>query len=350
MPTLVLDQPGHISQHPTTPLPAPRRGEALVRVHRVGVCGTDIHAFGGRQPFFTYPRILGHELGVEIIELGEVDQEEDKAGEDALEIGTRCAVEPYLNCGRCRACQRGKSNCCMHLQVLGVHTDGGMRDQFVVPRHKLHPSSSLSFDQLALVETLGIGAHAVQRSGLGPDDTALVIGAGPIGLSAIQFAVATRARVLAMDIAAARLDFCRQHTAIHDTILATSACEAQSRLHELTDGQGADVVFDATGNSASMQGAFDLVAFGGRIVFIGLFPGAVSFHDPDFHRREITLLASRNALPDDFQRIIVAIESGAIDTRPWITHRTSASDFSTALPNWLHPEAGLIKGMINFAT
>ena len=373
MPTLVLDRPGHFSQHSERSLPTIGMGEALVRVHRVGVCGTDIHAFAGRQPFFTYPRILGHELAVEIVALGDAapsrdiettsischqDFNDQQGDDNGFQIGDRCAVEPYLHCGRCRACRCGKSNCCARLQVLGVHVDGGMRDHLVVPRGKLHRSQHLSLDQLALVETLGIGAHAVERSGLAMGETALVIGAGPIGLSAMQLAVARGARVLAMDVSASRLDFCRGHLAIADTIIAgtTSLHEVSSpvpssshaRLLELTDGEGADVVFDATGNAASMRSAFGMVTHGGRLVFVGLFNGDVNFHDPDFHRREITLFASRNALPANFSRLIADIESGLIDTRPWITHRSYSNAFVGQFPAWLQSDSGLIKGIIEF--
>src|SRR5438046_1886544 len=154
MQTVVLEKPGLFalgSDH----LPAiSSPDEALVRVHRVGICGTDIHAYRGDQPFFTYPRIIGHELGVEIVQVG--------PNEAGLRAGDRCAVEPYLNCGSCIACRRGKTNCCARLQVLGVHTDGGMREYFTVPVRKLYRSEVLSLEQLALVETLGIGAHAVE--------------------------------------------------------------------------------------------------------------------------------------------------------------------------------------------
>src|SRR5688500_1524126 len=159
MKTIILNEPGRFSLTDTLEPRSPAPGEAMVRVHRVGVCGTDLHAYRGRQPFFTYPRILGHELGVEVVEVGE--------NAHGIRPGDRCAVEPYLNCGTCIACRHGKTNCCVELRVLGVHTDGGMREFIAVPVNKLHRSESLSWEQLALVETLGIGAHAVERAGLG---------------------------------------------------------------------------------------------------------------------------------------------------------------------------------------
>src|SRR4051812_45976817 len=173
--SIVLDEPGRFRVTEAPKPPAPGAGEALVRVGRVGICGTDLHAYRGRQPFFSYPRILGHELGVEVLAVG--------AGVTGLEPGDRCAVEPYLDCGACLACRRGRTNCCAGLRVLGVHTDGGLRERITVPARKLHRSGRLSPEQLALVETLAVGCHAVGRAAPRADEACLVIGAGPIGLA-----------------------------------------------------------------------------------------------------------------------------------------------------------------------
>lgn len=337
MHALRLEQPGRLAalQMPAAPVPGP--GEALVRVHRIGVCGTDIHAFAGKQPFFTYPRILGHELGVEVL-----------AGDDPsgrIAPGLRCAVEPYLNCGRCIACRRGRPNCCTSLQVLGVHADGGMREQFVLPAAKLHPSARLTLDQLALVETLGIGCHAVDRAQVEHGEFALVIGAGPIGLAVAQFAVEAGAQVIVQDINPARLEFCRRQLRVPHTINA-AAEEPLAALKRLTQDDLPTLVFDATGSPKSMAAAFDLPAHGGRLVFVGLFQGDVTFNDPNFHRRELTLLASRNARPADFTRIIALIEAGRIDTTPWITHRAPFARVVDEFAAWTRPETGVIKAMI----
>ncbi len=339
MKTLVLEQPGHLVAASAPAPAAPGADEALVRVHRVGICGTDIHAFAGRQPFFTYPRILGHELGVEVLAVG--------SGVDHVLPGDRCAVEPYLHCGRCIACRRGKPNCCCDLRVLGVHVDGGMREQFVVPAAKLHRSDTLSFDQLALVETLGIGAHAVGRAALEPGETVAVIGSGPIGLTVIQFALAAGARVLVLDINADRLAFCRDHLGLPAAAtIDTRAVDPLARLRELTHGDLPTAVFDATGNPQSMAAAFQYPAHGGRLVFVGLFPGEVTFSDPEFHRRELTLLGSRNSRPEDFRHIIELVESGRIDTTPWITHRAAFDEVPAVFPGWTRPQTGVLKAMI----
>jgi 2-desacetyl-2-hydroxyethyl bacteriochlorophyllide A dehydrogenase len=336
MQTIILEQPGQFkltdTSAPTTPAP----GEVLVRVQCVGICGTDIHAFHGRQPFFSYPRILGHELGVEVIATA--------ADVTNIEIGTRCAVEPYLNCGTCIACRRGHPNCCIRLQVLGVHTDGGMREYITVPAAKLHRSTQLSFEQLALVETLGIGAHAVERAQLSAGEYVLVIGAGPIGLAVMQFAHLAGAQVIALDISTQRLAFAHSQGTVAQIVIANDA--AFAHIQELTHGDLPTAVFDATGNAHSMIEAFQYVAHSGRLIFVGLVQSDITFNDPTFHRREMTLLATRNATPATMQNIIAQIEAGAIDTTAWITHRTTSADFIEQFPQWLQPGSGLVKGML----
>ena len=337
MKTIRLEEPGNLALLSTASPASPQPGEALVGVHRIGVCGTDIHAFGGKQPFFSYPRILGHELGVEVLEVG--------SGVTNIKTGDLCSVEPYINCQECIACRRGKPNCCTNIQVLGVHTDGGMRERFVMPARKLHPSGILNFDQLALVETLGIGAHAVERAGVESGEFVLVIGAGPIGLAAMQFALEAGAQVIVLDINEARLTFCREQLQVPYAINGKEE-DVLEALKRITDGDLPTVVFDATGSPRSMMAAFEYPAHGGRLVFIGLFQGEVTFNDPNFHRRELTLMASRNARPEEFTRIIRLIEAGHIDTTPWITHRASFDDAVTKFSSWMKPESGVIKAMI----
>jgi 2-desacetyl-2-hydroxyethyl bacteriochlorophyllide A dehydrogenase len=338
MKAIRLEEPGRLALISTIePGTSLWPDEALVRVRRIGVCGTDIHAFKGKQPFFSYPRILGHELGVEVIAMGSTTKK--------ISPGDRCSVEPYLNCTRCIACRRGKPNCCVNLRVLGVHTDGGMLEMLVVPTRKPHRSERLTMDQLALVETLGIGCHAVERSGLQADEFALVVGAGPIGLAVVQFAIKAKAQVIVLDINQQRLEFCREQFDVLNVINAASEDPLQV-LKQITSGELPTVVFDATGNPKSMKGAFEFSAHGGRLIFVGLFTGNVTFNDPNFHRRELTLLASRNAVPQDFTIIIDLIENGQIDTAPWITHRAPFADVVKEFPRWAKVETGVIKAMI----
>lgn len=337
MKTIQLEEPGRLVSLSTEFPAPPRPGEALVQVHCIGVCGTDIHAFFGKQPFFSYPRILGHELGVEVLEVGD--------GITNVKPGDRCSVEPYNHCEKCIACRRGKPNCCTGIKVLGVHIDGGMREQFCLPAHKLHPSATLTFDQLALVETLAIGSHALERAQVESGEFVLVIGAGPIGLATMQFAVEKAAQVIVLDINDARIEFCKRQLGVPHAINGAKE-NALDALKRITSNDLPTAVFDATGNSKSMMGAFEYPAHGGRMVFIGLFQGDVTFNDPTFHRRELTLMGSRNAQPGDFTKIIRLIEAGRIDTTPWITHRASFDDAVAEFAVWTKPETGVIKAMI----
>jgi 2-desacetyl-2-hydroxyethyl bacteriochlorophyllide A dehydrogenase len=330
-----LEKPGQFAAtEAAEPTPAP--GDALVRVHRIGVCGTDLHAFAGKQPFFAYPRILGHELGVEVIDPGSEPH--------GLKAGDRCSVEPYLNCGRCIACRRGKPNCCAELKVLGVHIDGGMRPLLAVPARKLHRSAHLDYEQLALIETLGIGAHAVERAEIKPQDFVLVIGAGPIGLSVIQFVLVTGATLAVMDVAENRLAFCRDQLGVTNTVVAGP--DSTALVKRIGGGDLPTVVIDATGNPKSMAGTFELAAQGGRIVFVGLFQGDVTFNDPNFHRRELTLCASRNALPGTFREIITLVENGKVNTKPWITHRFALRETPEIFPKNIAGNPAVLKAMI----
>ncbi len=319
--------------------PAPAPGEALVRVHRVGICGTDYSGWLGKMPFFSYPRIPGHELGVEVLAVGD--------GVTHVAPGATCSVEPYLNCQGCSACRRGRTNCCENLRVLGVHTDGGLRPRFLLPARKLHPATRLNHEQLALVETLAIGCHAVERAQPTGRETVLVIGAGPIGLSVIEFVKLTGARLVVMDLVEARLAFCRQSMGVAHTVLAGGADGGLDALKAITEGELAHVVIDATGSNKSMSRCLEYAAFGGRVVYVGITSAELSFpHAPVLHRRELTLLASRNALPGDFTRIIQLIETGRLDTRPWITHRTDFQRLGHDLPAFADPGAGVIKAVI----
>ncbi|MBI4573459.1 MAG: zinc-binding alcohol dehydrogenase family protein [candidate division NC10 bacterium] len=338
MKTIVLEKPGSFQLAETAVPGAPRPGEALVRVRRVGICGSDLHAFRGKQPFFSYPRIVGHELGVEVVALG--------GDVSHLAAGDRCAVEPYLHCGRCIACRRGKTNCCVALQVLGVHLDGGMRELMTVPAGKLHPSQRLSVDQLALIEMLTIGAHAVRRAELEEGECALVVGAGPIGLSVIRFAQLSGAKVLVLEIGQRRRQFCRQHLKVETCL--DGKTDPVAELQALLHGDLPTTVFEATGNPNAMMGSVQYVANGGKLVFVSLVQGDLTFRDTELHRRELTLLRSRNSTGADFAWAIQMVEEGKIDLIPWITHRAPADRMVADFPSWLDPERGVIKAVVEF--
>lgn len=338
MKAMVLERPGQFTQTEIGEPQAPGPGEAVVQVHRVGICGSDISGYLGKMPFYSYPRIPGHELGVEVVGVGP-----DVAD---VKVGDRCSVEPYMNCQQCISCRKGRGNCCKNLKVLGVHTDGGMRSRFIVPARKLHPSSKLTLDQLALVETLGIGCHAVGRGAPEKGEHAVVVGAGPIGLSAIEFLRLAGATITVVDVNPRRLEFCRQTMGVHHAIALSGDGSETKRLEQIGGGDLPTLVIDATGNPKAMSHSFQYVGHTGRLVFVGIIPGDVSFPDPLLHSREMTVLAARNALPADFQAIIGHIEQGRIDTRPWITHRTGFAQLATDFPAYTKAETGVIKAMV----
>jgi len=341
MKTIILNEPGSFSLIETAPPPSPGPGEAQVAIRRVGICGTDLHAYRGRQPFFAYPRILGHELGAEIVALGPTENDH------GLKVGDRVCIRPYLNCGVCGACRRGTTNCCSKLQVLGVHTDGGMRERINIPIDKLHQANDLSFDQLAIVEMLCIGAHASRRAEVVPGEFALVIGAGPIGLGTTQFAALDGARVIAMDVADSRLAQASEQPGIE--FVVDGRGDVMAQLHAIT---GADdlptLVFDATGNPKSMMNSFGMVAQGGRLVFVSLVQGEISFNDPEFHRRETTLKSSRNATAQDFDRVLAALAAKSISVDPWITHHATPEELLVHFDSWTKPETGVVKAVLDF--
>ncbi|MGC6455157.1 MAG: zinc-binding alcohol dehydrogenase family protein [Coraliomargaritaceae bacterium] len=317
--------------------PLPGVGDALVRVHRCGVCGTDLHAFSGRQPFFSYPRRLGHELCVEVVSA--------PSGCD-LSAGDLCAIEPYFSCGNCPACAIGKTNCCKNLEVLGVHIDGGHQHFLTIQPRYLHKSSLLKPDQLALVEPLAIGAHAVERASPREAEPTVILGMGPIGL-AVALAVNAlhnSPNVVLVDIDDSRLHFASETLGLGYPLKADE--NLPSKLNSYF-GQLPSCVVDATGNRESMRHCFHFTEHGGRVVFVGLFVGDLQIDDPNFHRRELTLLASRAALSSTFASIIKQIESDSMNPLPIITHRLKFDQLDEKFPSLLE-QPTLVKAMIDF--
>ena len=337
MRTIVLQEPGKFTYAETEPGRELGPDQAPLKLRSIGICGTDYHAYRGEQPFFSYPRVLGHELGGEVVAVG--------SGVTRVKPGDRCAVEPYLNKTQDQAVRHGFTNCGENLSVIGVHQDGGMREYLTLPAQYLHTSETLDYDQLALVEPLGIGCDAGNRAKVTADDTVLVVGAGPIGLAAVQFATATGAKTVVMDVNADRLDFAASLMDLAGAVVA-GRDDTMEQLRAPFGGDLPTVVLDATGNKHSMALALEYAAPAGRIVFIGLFQGDFSFHDPYFHKKELTLMASRNALPADFEQIIRMMEEGSIDTRRWITHRSSFDGMIEVFDTWLRPESQVIKAVV----
>lgn len=338
MKAIQLTEPKHFKRIDIDEPGAPGPGEALVETHCMGVCGTDLSGYLGKMPFFSYPRIIGHELGVEVLAVG--------AGVEQVKVGDHCSVEPYINQPGSHASRRGASNCCQELKVLGVHTDGGLRSRWIVPARKLHPSSKLSDEQLALVETLAIGCHATDRGAPVKGEHCLIIGAGPIGLATLEFTRLTGAEITVMDMNEQRLDFCRQKYGVPHTILFKGDGGELEQMREITEGELYRLVTDATGSPKSMSNALNYVAHTGTLVYVGITTDIIQFPHPLLHAREMTIKGSRNALPGDFRRIIGLIEDGTIDTGPWITHRVGFDEMIDAFDSFTRPETGVIKAMV----
>jgi len=313
-------------------------GNAILKVKRIGICGTDLHAFEGTQPFFNYPRILGHELACEVVEIEENSD---------CKVGDAVTFIPYFSCGKCIACRNKKPNCCTDIQVFGVHIDGGMSEYISVPIQFLVKSQGLSFDELALIEPLAIGCHGINRANIQPNEFVLVVGAGPIGLGTMAFAKIAGAKVIALDVNDSRLTFCQEKLSVDFTINALSD-NVLARLREITNNDMPTVIIDATGNLRAIENAFQYLAHGGKYILIGLQKGEISFSHPEFHKRESTLMSSRNATRQDFEQVIDAIKKGVIKPTTYITHRVNFEQVKDNFESWLNPENGVIKAMVNF--
>lgn len=336
MKKLVCQAPGSFV-YEQSEMPALKKDHTIIKIKNIGICGTDLHAYEGKQPYFNYPRVLGHELSGEIVEL-------DNA--PGFSVGQPVTFLPYFNCGHCIACRKEKTNCCTEMQVFGVHTDGGMAEFISVPSDKLVDAQGLSFEELAVVEPLAIGAHAIRRAALLPGETVLVIGAGPIGLGIMEFARIAGATAIALDVNENRLNFCRENIQVPFTINALTG-DVREHILNVTGGDMPDVVIDATGNLKAINANFEYLSHGGKYVLVGLQGGQINFSHPEFHKREATLMSSRNATREDFEHVIACIKKGLINPQRYITHRVKFSDIADHFESWLNPQTGVIKAMVS---
>jgi len=337
MKALLCPAPGRL-ELVDRPAPGPlAQGQARLKISHIGICGTDYHIFEGKHPFLEYPRVMGHEISAHVVETGP---------ESMFAPGELVIVNPYLSCGVCIACRRGKSNCCMAIKVLGVHTDGAFCEEIIMPEGNIYPAKGMRPEQAATVEFLAIGAHAVRRAGAATaaGATALVIGAGPIGLGVALFARIAGFDVTIMDLSTERLEAANARFGFSSLIAVSDL--ALGKAMAMTAKEGFEVVFDATGNGASMMAALDFVAHGGALVYVSVVKDEIRFADPEFHKREMMIIGSRNALRVDFEHVAAAIGSGAVDTDRLITHRTSLSGAVLDLPRWAEQKSGLIKAVI----
>jgi len=332
MKAILCVEPGRL-EPVERPLPVAKDGWIAVDIGAIGVCGTDFHIFQGKHPFMEYPRVMGHELsGVVAV------------GSERLPAGTAVVVNPYIHCGTCIACRKGRFNCCVRLKVLGIHTDGGMCERILVPEGNLYPAGKLGLRDAAMVEFLAIGAHAVKRSEIVKGDRTLVVGAGPIGIGAALFARNAGGNVTVMDVAEKRLRFASDNLGFAGVIQAGP--DARAEASRLTGGDYFDVVFDATGNARAMEASFAFVAHTGTLVFVGVLNADITFSDPELHKREMRLLATRNAVKADFDQVMAAMLAGAIPTAAINTHTIDLAELPEAMPAWLASDAPPVKAIL----
>lgn len=332
---LTCVKPGEFA-YSFSPLPVLKKGYALLKVRRIGICGTDLHAFEGTQPFFNYPRVLGHELAGEIVEM--------EAHED-YRVGDLVSIIPYFSCGTCFACSQGKYNCCSSLNVFGVHSDGGMAEFILVPIQSLFKDPFLDLDALALLEPLAIGAHGIKRAQIKPNEFVLIVGAGPIGLGAAAMASLAGAQVILLDLNQNRLDFAKKNLHISFSINPNQA-DVLSTLKEITHGNMPRVVIDATGYKKAIEQSFQYISHGGTYVLIGLQMQEISFSHPEFHKKEATLMSSRNATREDFQWVADSFRQKQIDPILFISHRFAFEEIASQFPTLMNPANGLIKALV----
>ena len=316
--------------------PARKENEALLQINKVGICGTDLHAYAGNQAYFEYPKILGHELASEVIDIGENDK--------GIKIGDKVVIMPYISCGVCFACNKGKTNCCENITVLGVHADGGLQEQISVPIELLLPANHLSDDQIAIVEPLAIGAHAIRRSGIESDETVAVVGCGPIGIGIIKLAQIAGANVIALDTNVQRLNYAKDKIGADHVVNVGG--NALREVTEITNGDLCSIVFDASGNINALETCPDYMSNGGKFVLVGLSKGELTYSHPKVHAKEMTLLCSRNATQEDFEHVMTILDK--FPTSSFITHNVPFIKMIEHFDSWLDPTTGVIKATVNF--
>ena len=316
--------------------PARKENEALLQINKVGICGTDLHAYAGNQAYFEYPKILGHELASEVLDIGQNDK--------GIKIGDKVVVMPYISCGICFACNKGKTNCCENITVLGVHADGGLQEQISVPIDLLLPANHLSDDQIAIVEPLAIGAHAIRRSGIETDETVAVVGCGPIGIGIMKLAQIAGANVIALDMNVQRLNYAKDKIGADHVVNVGG--NALKEVTEITNGDLCSIVFDASGNKNALETCPDYMSNGGKFVLVGLSKGELTYSHPKVHAKEMTLLCSRNATQEDFEHVMTILDK--FPTSSFITHNVPFIKMIEHFDSWLDPTTGVIKATVNF--
>ncbi|WP_345827835.1 zinc-binding alcohol dehydrogenase family protein [Pantoea sp. BRR-3P] len=337
MKTLVVAEPRQmVWQQRTKPTPA--ANEVLIKPIAAGICGTDIHAWAGNQPFFSYPRVLGHELCGEVVQLG--------SQASGFRTGQRVALIPYVACQQCDACLSGKTNCCEKISVIGVHQDGGFCEFLSVPASNLLAVDDVDPQAAALIEPFAISAHAVRRAAVVADEQVLVVGAGPIGLGVAAIAAAAGAHVVVADTSEQR----RAHVTEKLGVATVNPLEEDfaTQLKAEFGGRLAAKVIDATGSPAAMNGAVKLIRHGGTIVFVGLHKGDLVIPDIEFHKKEATLMGSRNATLEDFAKVGELMANGQLRADMMLNRHYDFSTLAETFEAEVINNRELIKGVIHF--
>jgi 2-desacetyl-2-hydroxyethyl bacteriochlorophyllide A dehydrogenase len=336
MKTLVCIHPKQL-EYREDKMPVANSGYSLVKIKRVGICGTDLHAYDGTQPYFSYPRVLGHEIAAEYV----------SGDAPGFNTGDICTIIPYIACKKCIACRNGKYNCCVDLKVCGVHIDGAMSEYYLVPSDIIINGDGLKFDELALVEPLAIAAHGIGRAAVTKDEYVLIMGAGPIGLGLAIFAKLAGAVVIMIDVRDDRLLFAREKLHV-DHIINAASLSVIEKVKEITGNDMATAVIDATGNLKAIESGLNFLSHGGRYVLVGLQKEEFKFNHPEFHKRETTLMGSRNATRNDFEFVIRSIKNKTIDPAILITHKVGFDGVKSGFDRFADPESGVIKAIIKF--
>ncbi len=321
MKALVLQKPGQVSIE-TVPDPVLTDGNLLLKVRMVGFCGSDLNSFRGLNPLISFPRILGHEVSATV---------QTNGNEDGLPVGTHVALSPYTSCGKCASCKRGRPNACQFNQTLGVQREGALTEFIVMPAEKLYPAK-LTPKELCLVEPLTVGFHAVARGRVTAGDAVAVFGCGGVGLGAVAAANCRGATTICIDVDDDKLELARLAGGTHS--INTAREPLHERLQEITEGRGPDVVIEAIGTRGTFQAAVEEVAFTGRVVYIGYAKEPVSYETKLFVQKELDVLGSRNAQPEDFHAVIRLLEAGKFPVHQAVSLVVSLEEAPQALRSW----------------
>jgi threonine dehydrogenase-like Zn-dependent dehydrogenase len=332
MKALVLQKPGQASIA-TIPEPVGANDDILLKVQMVGLCGSDLNSFRGLNPLVSFPRVLGHEVCARVVH-----------GHGGLAEGTNVALAPYTSCGNCASCQRGRPNACQFNQTLGVQRDGALTEFIIMPRDKLYPAR-LTPKELCLVEPLTVGFHAVARGRVTADDTVAIFGCGGVGLGAVAASHTRGARTICIDVDDEKLELARLAGSAHTINSLTQPLH--EHLLKVTGGRGPDVVIEAVGAPATFRAAVEEVAFTGRVVYVGYAKEPVSYETRLFVQKELDVLGSRNAQPEDFQAVIKLLEAQRFPIDKAVSLIVPLEEAPNALRSWSENPSHFKKIMVS---